>query len=151
MIKRKSKKKIDKNRNNEILINQNQINKLVKEINNIHVEQNKSIERTIDAFEKRQLEADSVHDGYSVFVKILMVVLFVVVGCLSICSTIIIWNDFWGNNVFNKIAIILVMILSVTILVLGFHIIKIKSRSYLLSVFASIVALISLLVSLLNK
>ena len=87
----------------------------------------------------------------SIIVKILLIVLFEIVGVLSVCSTIIIWNGFWGENIINNISIILVMGLSFLLIILGLHIVKIKSRSYLLSVFASLVALISLLVSLLNK
>ena len=151
MSKRKNNKRIDKSKNNEILINRNQIDKLVKEINNIHADQNKSIKKIIEDFENKQLESDSIRDGYSIIVKILLIALFEIVGVLSVCSTIIIWNDFWGENIINNISIILVLGLSFLLIILGLHIVKIKSRSYLLSVFATLVALISLLVSLLNK
>lgn len=154
MSKNKSKNKnkiknIESNNSNEsVKFNDKQLELVLKEIRSMHENQNEQINKSLKEIGNLNLIQNKVSDSFSRIVRWTMFSLFIVIGIILTLGALINICTLWSPNIFNNIAVIILLILGIILIILGFSIIKIDDRNYLISVFSAIVALAALIVAI---
>lgn len=154
MSKNKSKNKnkiknIESNNSNEsVKLNDKQLELVLKEIRSMHENQNDQINKSLKEIGDLNLIQNKVSDNFSRIVRWTMFSLFIVIGIILTLGVLINICTLLSPNIFNNIAVIILLILGIILIILGFSIIKIDDRNYLISVFSAIVALAALIVAI---
>ena len=139
MSKNKSKNKnkiknIESNNSNEsVKFNDKQLELVLKEIRSMHENQNEQINKSLKEIGNLNLIQNKVSDSFSRIVRWTMFSLFIVIGIILTLGALIYICTLWSTNIFNNIAVIILLILGIILIILGFSITKIEDRNYLIS------------------
>ena len=155
MAKNKKKKKAKQLKNrrnaNSIRLDDKQIKNVFVKLEEINSKKTKEIVDSIKDVKDYMEKSDEVNDGFSILVKTILTILFIGIG--SVFAVYIVFNlgILLKEDPIYNISVFILLFLSILIFILGIHINKLKSRTYLLSVFSVLIALVSLIISLMKQ
>ena len=110
------------------------------------------LDKLTDRIDKVTFSIEATHmpkmDGFSQVIKNIIAAVFLVGAATTLAYLLLYGGESWAESGSNKIAMIVIGVVSIGCSMIGIEILREKDRKYIISLFSALVALVALIVSI---